>query len=152
MPAFERSNVKASKVTPTQVVEIKERYAKGETQGSLCRAFGLSVGQIGRIVRGESWGHLGGGVTTDAEAEASMVRFIARQQAIAELQARSVPSQAAEAEAALEQLAPKRELPRSPLDDGDAPGEAQGALDVLQRRAQLMGVDIEKLSNEGKAK
>lgn len=152
MSKFERTNAKASKLKPSQVLEIKERYAAGETQGSLCRAFGVSIGQIGRIVRGESWGHLGGGVTTDAEAEASMVRFMARQQAIAELQARSVPSQAAEAEAALEQLAPKRELPRSPLDDGDTPVEVQGALDVLQRRAQSMGIDIEKLIPEGKAK
>jgi len=145
MPSFERSNVKASKVTPTQVVEIKERYARGETQGALCRAFGLSVGQIGRIVRGESWNHLGPAVTTEAEVEASMVRFMAKHRAIAELEAQSVPSQAADAEAVLESLVPRRELPRSPLDDGDTPGEATGALSVLERQAQAMGVDIEKL-------
>lgn len=152
MSKFERTNAKASKLKPSQVLEIKERYAAGETQGSLCRAFGVSIGQIGRVVRGESWGHLGGAVTTEAEVEASKVRFLEMQRAIREREARSVPSQAAEAEALLKQLAPKRELPRSPLDDGDAPGEVQGALDVLQRRAQSMGVDIEKLSNEGKAK
>lgn len=152
MTTFERRNTKARRLTPSQVEEIKERYASGETQGSLCRAFSMSVGQIGRIVRGESWSHLGAAVVTQEEAEASRVRFMTRQRAAAELEARSVPSQAAEAEALLKQLAPKREPPRSPLDDGDAPGEVQGALDVLQRRAQSMGVDIEKLSNEGKAK
>jgi transcriptional regulator with XRE-family HTH domain len=40
---------------PGQVLEIRERYSQGETQGSLCRAFGVSIGTIGRIVRGETW-------------------------------------------------------------------------------------------------
>lgn len=46
---------KAAKLTLEKVLEIKDRYAEGESQGSLARRFAISVGQIGRIVRGEAW-------------------------------------------------------------------------------------------------
>ena len=48
-------NTKAAKLTPSQVVEIRTRYAEGETQAHLSRVFGVGVQQIGRIVRGEAW-------------------------------------------------------------------------------------------------
>ncbi len=144
MTAFERRNVKAKKLTPTQVAEIKERYANGETQGSLCRAYAMSVGQIGRIVRGESWSHLGGAVVTQEDAEASKVRFLAMQKSLSALEAASVPTQGEEAETALRALRP----PPSPLDDGDAPSEGEGALSVLERQARAMGADIDKLRGE----
>jgi len=38
-----------------QVEEIRVKYNNGATQSALCREYGMSVGQIGRIVRGESW-------------------------------------------------------------------------------------------------
>lgn len=50
-----RGNRQARKVTLEQVGVIRERYAQGETQSTLSVEFRLSVGQIGRIVRGESW-------------------------------------------------------------------------------------------------
>ena len=52
---FGNRNTKSAKLTLTKVAEIRERYETGETQGSLARMFGVSIGQIGRIVRGESW-------------------------------------------------------------------------------------------------
>lgn len=52
---FRRGNTTARRLTPEQVLRIRERYASGETQGALSREFQVSVGQVGRIVRGESW-------------------------------------------------------------------------------------------------
>ena len=34
---------------------MREAYARGATQGELCRRYKMSIGQVGRIVRGESW-------------------------------------------------------------------------------------------------
>ena len=50
---MEKRNV--SKLTQAQVDEIRRLYAEGYTQGSLCRHFRVSIAQIGRIVRNESW-------------------------------------------------------------------------------------------------
>lgn len=55
---FTRANVKASKLEPQQVVEIYRRRAAGETQGALARDFQISIGQIGKICRGEVWQEL----------------------------------------------------------------------------------------------
>lgn len=55
MNKFPRFNIKASKLTPTKVFELREKYAAGASQGSLAREYQISVGQVGRIVRGESW-------------------------------------------------------------------------------------------------
>lgn len=55
MSKFNQNNSRASKLSPVQVHEIRSKYAAGYTQASLCREYGISIGQIGRIVRGESW-------------------------------------------------------------------------------------------------
>jgi hypothetical protein len=55
MATFRRFNTRAAILSPEQVQEIRQRYSQGETQGSLCRAFNVSIGTIGRIVRGETW-------------------------------------------------------------------------------------------------
>lgn len=55
MSKFRLNNVTSAKLTPEQVLSIRERFANGETQGALARAFGVSVGQVGRITRGEAW-------------------------------------------------------------------------------------------------
>lgn len=53
---FHRNNRGASKLTAGDVRNIREMYGGGHyTQGQLSRDFGISVNQIGRIVRGESW-------------------------------------------------------------------------------------------------
>lgn len=52
---FAVGNRGASKLTPQGVQEIRRRYEDGETQGKLSREFGVSVTQIGRIVRWEVW-------------------------------------------------------------------------------------------------
>lgn len=53
---FNRGNLKSAKLTPTQVLEIRERYSlRGQSQGQLSREYQVTVGTIGRIVRGETW-------------------------------------------------------------------------------------------------
>ena len=45
----------AAKLTFEQVQEIRRHYVDGATQNALCKHYGVSIGTIGRIVRGESW-------------------------------------------------------------------------------------------------
>lgn len=46
---------RSAKITISDVSRLRELYNSGRTQGSLAREFGLSIGQVGRIVRGEAW-------------------------------------------------------------------------------------------------
>lgn len=60
MAKFTNYSRRAAKLSPTQVWEIRSKYLGTEgfspqSQGSLAREYGISVGQIGRIVRGEAW-------------------------------------------------------------------------------------------------
>ena len=128
---FERKNSKAAKLTPEMVRQIRQYYAEGATQGDLCRHFGVSVGQIGRIVRGESWaGKAADGMKTPAEAERSLARV---QAMLADKPAPVVGSVV-------------RPPPPDPLDGGDAPTEVEGsALGTLNDRAAAYGLDIDKL-------
>jgi hypothetical protein len=53
---FRIGNVRAAKLTPEAVLEIRELYwQQNWTQGALARRFNVSIITIGRIVRGESW-------------------------------------------------------------------------------------------------
>jgi len=130
---FERKNSKAAKLTPEDVRAIRKYYAEGATQGDLCRHFGVSVGQIGRIVRGESWsGKAADGMKTAAEAE----RSLARMQAMLA----DIPPEVTV------QIAPPKAPPPSPLDGADTPSEVEGeGLNTLESRAAAFGLDIEKL-------
>ena len=53
--SFGRGNRKASKVTAVQVEGMRRKYEQGMTQRELALEYRLSIGQVGRIVRGESW-------------------------------------------------------------------------------------------------
>jgi hypothetical protein len=55
MSRFRRGHTKAAKVTAVIVQQMRKEYDQGATQGELSDKYGLSVVQIGRIVRGESW-------------------------------------------------------------------------------------------------
>lgn len=52
---FGVSNRKAAKVTAVMVEQMRRDYELGATQRELAEMSGLSVVQVGRIVRGESW-------------------------------------------------------------------------------------------------
>lgn len=56
--------VGSSKLTASQVVEIRTRSRNGERSGSLGRAFGVDSSTIRQIVRGEIWRHVGSEVTS----------------------------------------------------------------------------------------
>lgn len=78
---FWSGNTKAAKVTPTEVINIRADAQKGMTQNSLCHKYDLSIAQIGRIVRGESWR----GVKQEPtvfDVEASARRLMAIQQEV----------------------------------------------------------------------
>lgn len=56
MGKFYQHNIpRSAKVTPEAVQQIRALYEQGMTQRELGERFDLSAGQIGRIVRGESW-------------------------------------------------------------------------------------------------
>lgn len=56
MSKFQKGQHRAAKLTPEQVIEIRRLYSEENwSQPMLARYFGISGGQIGRIVRGESW-------------------------------------------------------------------------------------------------
>lgn len=84
--ALNRGNPRSAKVTPDQVLNIRRRYTQGETQSILARDYGLSVGQIGRIVRNEAHQNLDpvpetgryrnqSANVTEADVEASLAKL-----------------------------------------------------------------------------
>jgi hypothetical protein len=69
---FRLGNLRAAKLTPEEVVEIRERYWQdGETQSSLCHKYGVTIGTIGRVVRGETFQDYGGPVPYSREKPAA---------------------------------------------------------------------------------
>jgi hypothetical protein len=72
MTKFRLGNIRNAKLTPEEVVEIRERYWHGmESQGALCRAYNVSRDTIGRVVRGESFQEYGGPVPGGREKPAA---------------------------------------------------------------------------------
>lgn len=57
MSKFAELNIRSGrrKLTAQQVYELRVKYAAGATQGELSREYQVTSGQVGRIVRGESW-------------------------------------------------------------------------------------------------
>lgn len=51
--------IPTSKLTASDVVEIRRRWAAGETQTALGREFGVTQAQISNVVRANHWKHLG---------------------------------------------------------------------------------------------
>jgi hypothetical protein len=52
-----------AKLTTSDVISARQRYAEGETQTSIARDFGMNPGTIGSIVAGKTWRHVGGPVS-----------------------------------------------------------------------------------------
>ena len=127
---FERKNSSAAKLTAEDVRLIREYYGEGATQGQLCRHYGVSVGQIGRIVRGESWA---GKAADGMKAAAEAARSLARVQAMLADEPVEAPAM------------PRAAPPPSPLEGADVASEVSGASEALQARARAYNVDIEQL-------
>lgn len=56
---------KSGKLSPEQVVLIRERRAAGARQKDLAEQYGISGGQVSLIVRGIRWPELGGPIETE---------------------------------------------------------------------------------------
>lgn len=81
---FWSRNTRSAKLTVGQVSEIRARYKSGLiTQGRLANEYGISVVQIGRIVRNEVWQILPPEPPTSAELDASAKRLLAFQESLA---------------------------------------------------------------------
>lgn len=60
-------DVNTAKLTRGDVVELREAYASGISMVVLCERFAVSKSQVCRIVRGQSWKHVGGPVASKAQ-------------------------------------------------------------------------------------
>lgn len=79
MTEFSPGNRRASKLSIPEVIEIRELYRRGQTtQGALSRRFGVSIVQIGRIIRGEVWQHIPSfeAVLSEGELKESALRLL----------------------------------------------------------------------------
>jgi len=57
------ADVEVSKLTESQVVEMRERYVGGETQTELSEDYPVNQAMVSRIVRGVAWSHVSGPTT-----------------------------------------------------------------------------------------
>lgn len=72
MSKFHRLNTKSAILTPQKVLEMRKDYAHGLTQGGCAQKYGVSVGQVGRIVRNEAWMQVPS-VPTDGDIELTAI-------------------------------------------------------------------------------
>jgi hypothetical protein len=127
MAKFGQRNERSAKLTIHQVEEMRRLYAESScSQGQLARDFGISIGQVGRIVRGEAWQSLGPPMPTKQEIELSARRAFEYQQQIRnESPAERMVREAAE-NVAKSPDAMVTDLSKEP--------------EVVQRRAEALGV------------
>lgn len=65
------------KLSGELVMQMRQMYGEGATQGHLARYFGVSIGHVGRIVRGEVRQEgTGARMPTQAEMDASLARLL----------------------------------------------------------------------------
>jgi len=80
---FTQRNTRAAKLTASAVLEIRDFYEKGRiSQGQLARDYGVSVVQIGRIVRGEVWQGLRNAMPSNEAIEESAQRMLKLQEEV----------------------------------------------------------------------
>jgi hypothetical protein len=77
MSRFRSGHTRAAKLTAVDVLTIRQRYDAGDSQGTLAREYKMSIGQIGRIVRNESWNTSAAKVVSTNAAEESLARYTA---------------------------------------------------------------------------
>jgi hypothetical protein len=80
---FQKNNLRRAVLTMTKVQEIRAFYNQGHvTQGQLARDYGVSVVQIGRIVRGEVWQGVGPAASSKRELDDTAERLLALQESM----------------------------------------------------------------------
>lgn len=121
MSKFYKRNSRAAKATPEIVQQIRQLYASGRyTQGQLSRAFHISVNQIGRIVRGESWQSMPLPEPTAADMDEMALRSMRVYQAA--------------------QVAEGKQI--NPMVDEPAEVEREGVLERLQKELRNRNADV----------
>lgn len=120
---FSYRNTRAAKLTPSQVVEMRQKWAEGNiTQAALARAYGISLVQAQRIVTGVSWSKVAMPLSGE-DAAASAQRMLALQKELEEQPAglTRLAGEIAEQErpaAAVQEMLDQLGIPaRSPLDE-----------------------------------
>jgi len=78
MSTGQKHNTQAAKLTPHEVLEIRDRYSQGWTQAALCKEYRVGINQIGRIVRGESWQHVAAAMPTALDSKKMFERLSRR--------------------------------------------------------------------------
>jgi hypothetical protein len=132
---------RAAKISPANAIEIREKYAQGWTQGRLSREFKLSVGQIGRIVRGESWQQFGL-IRTSHEQQLDIV--LAESAMKAEPTAESIASEAELRKRLAGLKAPEPGVSWYDLPPPEVPGEPTGSgLEKLKELTKPTELDKE---------
>jgi hypothetical protein len=59
MVKFRMGNTRASKLTPVQVLEIRDKWASGQfSQAQLSRAYQVTITTIRNVIYGVTWQHL----------------------------------------------------------------------------------------------
>ena len=81
MAKFHRKNTASAKLTASMVLDMRAEYAEGATQGDLSRKYEISVVQVGRIVRGESWQNLPTDLSPAAKQQALLRSLEAAEEA-----------------------------------------------------------------------
>lgn len=77
MSKFSSHNSRSAKLTAADVVDIRQRIADGETQSSICKDYPISIGQLGRIARNESWKIASSIPVKDIDIKESQQRLLA---------------------------------------------------------------------------
>lgn len=132
MPTFGRSNIRAAKITPVQAQEIREKYDAGMTQRELCWQYNVSIGTIGRIVRGETWKDYGGPGEHPGASRPSVELNIHDSALGAEAMRNPLPTESAEIQASLARLAGlgiEVDKPKTEEHSDDSAGIGSGTAD-----------------------
>lgn len=108
MGKFRQFNTRSAVLKPEQVLAIRQEYEEGATQRELCRKYGVSLGTIGRVVRGETWQQFQGPraehISVVADDAPEILESQARLQAMLKGEPTAASQEPSASETALERL------------------------------------------------
>lgn len=138
---FGPHNRKAAKLTATKVEQMRLWYGQGMTQRELGARFGMSVGQVGRIVRGESWADTGAARGFVMQEEWEGVGTGGEVEKPGELPVGFAETDRMLAEASLREVRRRVEMGENPFEGGGVGGLEKTSVpeDVKQRAMRLLG-------------
>ncbi len=84
---METANKHAKKLDATKVKMIRLRAQQGATQGQLARDYGVTITQVGRVIRHEVWQEVPEALLPAADIEAQAARMMRLQEQVNALDA-----------------------------------------------------------------